>query len=123
MTQTIGILDSYAHRTLVWDMYVERVARPATGMPSDEARIAAALPKAEACLSALATLMGDAPWIAGPTLSLGDLHAAAMIAVFLLAPEGNLLLRQEARLMRWWEHVSTRQSFVRTQVPPRHATS
>ena len=28
MSQIISILDSYAYRTLVWDIYVERVARP-----------------------------------------------------------------------------------------------
>jgi glutathione S-transferase len=84
MSQIISILDSYAYRTLVWDIYVERVARPATGSSPDEARIAAALPKAEVCLSALAELMGEEPWLAGPTLSLADLHAAPMFALFRL---------------------------------------
>src|ERR1700737_1991841 len=59
MTQIISILDSYAYRTMVWDIYVERVARPTPGSAADEARIAAALPKAEVCLSALAELMGE----------------------------------------------------------------
>jgi glutathione S-transferase len=40
MTQIISILDSYAYRTLVWDIYVERVARSATGSVSDEQKIA-----------------------------------------------------------------------------------
>ena len=59
MNQFISILDSYAYRTLVWDIYVERVARPASGEASDVQKIAEALPKAEICLSALAELMGD----------------------------------------------------------------
>lgn len=66
MNQIISILASYVYRTLVWDIYVERVARPASGVPGDEARIAAAMPKAADCLSALAALMGEAPWLAGP---------------------------------------------------------
>src|SRR5215469_3673466 len=53
MNQIISILDSYAYRTLVWDVYVERVSKPATGAECDEGRIEAALPKAETCLSAL----------------------------------------------------------------------
>ena len=122
MSQIISILDSYAYRTLVWDIYVERVARPATGSSPDEARIAAALPKAEVCLSALAELMGEEPWLAGPTLSLADLHAAPMFALFRLSPEGQQLLRRHDRLVRWWDRVSNRASFVRTQVPPRHAS-
>jgi glutathione S-transferase len=47
MTQIISILDSYADRTLVWDIYVERVARPATGSASDEQKIPWLYPLAE----------------------------------------------------------------------------
>lgn len=122
MTQIISVLDSYVYRTLVWDIYVERVARPATGSPTDEARVAAALPRAEICLSALAALMGARPWLAGSVLSLADLHAAPMFAVFRLAPEAERLLSREDGLVRWWERVSARPSFARTQVPPRHAS-
>jgi glutathione S-transferase len=122
MTQIISILDSYAYRTLVWDIYVERIARPAAGLPTDEARVTAAVPKAEICVSALAALMGEEPWLAGTSLSLADLHAAPMIAVFRLAPEANRLLSREDRLIKWWERMSARPSFARTQVPPRHAS-
>jgi glutathione S-transferase len=65
MTQIISILDSYAYRTLVWDIYVERVARSATGSVSDEQKTAAALPKAMVCLSALAELTENGPWLTG----------------------------------------------------------
>ncbi len=122
MTQIISVLGSYAYRTPVWDIYVERVARPATGSPSDKARVAAALPRAEICLSALAALLGEGPWLAGSVLSLADLHAAPMFAVFRLAPEAERLLIREDRLVRWWDRVSARPSFARTQVPPRHAS-
>jgi glutathione S-transferase len=121
MNQIISILDSYAYRTLVWDTYVERVSRPASGEAADEERIAAALPKAEVCLFALSELMDEAPWLAGPTISLADLHAAPMFACFRLAPEGKRLLGHNDRLARWWDQVSARPSFLRTQVPPRHA--
>jgi glutathione S-transferase len=120
MNQIISILDSYAYRTLVWDIYVERVSRPASGAASNEQRIASALPKAEVCLSALSELMGEAPWLAGPAISLADLHAAPMMTLFRLAPEGARLLDRQDRLRDWWERVSTRPSFVRTKEPPRH---
>jgi glutathione S-transferase len=119
MNQIISILDSYAYRTLVWDIYVERVSRPASGAAADEQKIAAALPKAEICLSALAELMGKAPWLAGTAITLADLHAAPIISAFRLAPEGASLLGREIRLREWWARVSTRPSFLRTQVPPR----
>jgi glutathione S-transferase len=120
MNQIISILDSYAYRTLVWDIYVERVSRPAIGRASDEERIANALPKAEVCLSVLSELMGKASWLAGSTLSLADLHGGPMIAVFRLAPEGSRLLAAHDQLVKWWDRVSSRPSFLRTQTPPRH---
>jgi glutathione S-transferase len=120
MNQIISILDSYAYRTLVWDIYVERVARPASGAAPDERKIAGALPKAESCLSALAELMGEASWLAGAAITLADLHAAPIASVFRLAPEGASLLDQATRLREWWERVSARPSFQRTHVPPRH---
>jgi glutathione S-transferase len=122
MTKIISILDNYAYRTLVWDIYVERVVRPATGSAADEARIASALPKAEVCLSALAELMCEELWLAGPTVSLADLHAAPVVAAFRLAPEGGRLVSREGCFARWWDRMSARPSFVRTQVPPRHAS-
>jgi glutathione S-transferase len=120
MNQVISILDSYAYRTLVWDIYVERVSRPASGGTSDEQRIADALPKAETCLSALSALMDEAPWLAGPELTLADLHAAPIVAVFRLAPEGARLFAAHDKLMKWWDRMSSRPSFLRTQTPPRH---
>jgi glutathione S-transferase len=122
MNQIISVLDSYVYRTLVWDIYVERVSRPASGGAADEQKIAGALPKGEVCLSALSELMDEATWLAGSKISLADLHAAPMFALFRLAPEASRLLGQHGHLLRWWDRVSTRPSFVRTQVPPRHAS-
>jgi glutathione S-transferase len=31
MNQVISVLDSYAYRTLVWDIFVERIRAPAQG--------------------------------------------------------------------------------------------
>jgi glutathione S-transferase len=115
--QIIGILDSYGYRTLVWDIFVERVRAPAQGRPADEARIAAGLPKAETCLGALQDLMAEGPFLAGPALTLADLHAAPMFAYFRLAPEGAELLARHAGLGRWWQLMATRSSMVETSSP------
>jgi glutathione S-transferase len=123
VTQIISVLDSYAYQTLVWDIYVERVSRPASNIASDEGKIAAALPRADVCLSALDDLLADAPWLAGQAITLADLHAAPIFAVFRLAPEGERLLGRHDRLAGWWDRVSVRQSFVRTHAPPRHVSN
>lgn len=116
MNQAISILDSYAYRTLVWDIFVERVRAPANGRAPDEARIAAALPKAETCLAALASL-DDGDWLAGPVLTLADLHAAPMLAYFRMAPEGPQIMARHPRLERWWSAMAARPSMVATRSP------
>ncbi len=114
MAQIIGILDSYAYRPLVWDIYVERVLRAAQGKASDAQKIAAALPRARRCLGALAELMDGAAWLAGPTLSLADCHAAPMFAYLLQAPEGVALLEEQPVLRRWWQAIAVRGSMGAT---------
>lgn len=85
--KTMSILDCYAYRTLIWDIYVERVVRAVRGVPADETKITAALPKAEICLRALSDVMGNSPWLAGGALTLADLHVAPMMALFYRCPE------------------------------------
>src|SRR5262249_30885275 len=103
-------LDSHVYRTLVLGVYVERVSVPQKGRASDEARIGAALPRAEICLGTLAGLMGEGPWLAGTVLTLADLHAAPMFAYFLRAPEAAGLMAPHDELRDWWQRVSARRS-------------
>ena len=115
MSQAISILDSYIYRTLVWDVFVERIEAPARGRASNEATISAALPKAEICLRALTDLAADQPWLAGGELTLADLHAAPMFACFMQTPEADRLMAAHERLRRWWARMSARESMKRTQ--------
>ena len=119
MNQVIGILDSYVYRTLVWDIYVEQVSGPALGRVSDQAKIAAALPKAEICLAALEEIKHGAPWLAGRAISLADLHAAPMFALFAVAPEGRRLMARQAQLSDWLDRMKSRPSFIRAGIEPR----
>lgn len=111
MMQAISILDSYAYRTLVWDIFVERVMKPRDGGATDDAKVAAALPMARTCLAALNDLMPESPWLAGHQLTLADLHAAPIIDYFLQAPEGRML-GDQPRLARWWSAMAARQSMA-----------
>jgi glutathione S-transferase len=112
--QVISILDSYAYRTLVWDIYVERVSAPRRNRASDEARIAAALPPARVCLQALARIMGQGPYLTGAALTLADLHAAPMFDLFIQTPEARDLLEPHASLRSWWEMMTVRPSMAST---------
>jgi glutathione S-transferase len=114
VSQIIAILDSYAYRTWVWDIYVERT----DSREPDETKISDALPRAETCLTAIEDLMqGDEYFLASaPTLA--DLHAAPMIALFRRAPEGERMLGAHPRWTRWWDHMNQRPSMAATLPPP-----
>jgi glutathione S-transferase len=115
MNQAIGILDSYVYRTLVWDVYVERVVRAREGRPSDEVRIAAALPRAETCLLALENIMQPGPWLAGAEFTIADCHAAPMLDYFQRTPEGARMLASYESLSLWWDRMSVRPSMLATE--------
>jgi glutathione S-transferase len=105
MNQIIGLLDAYAYRTMVWDVYVERVSKPKDGKVSDEALIAAGLQKSKTCLATLTKLKAPGCWLLGDQLTLTDLHAAPMFGYFVKAPEGRALLADHPELSRWWERA------------------
>jgi glutathione S-transferase len=112
--QVISIMDSYLYRTLVWDIYVERVSAPKRNRAPDEARIKAALPRASVCLVALERIMAEGPFLTGATLTLADLHAAPMFAYFAQAPEAEALLERHVSLRSWWGMMAGRASMVST---------
>lgn len=116
LNQMTGILDNYAYRTLVWDIYVERVSAPREGRATDEMRLQAALPKAARCLTAIEDLMANDQWLVGTALSLADLHAVPMIGYVVQAPEGRDLLAQHRRLASWWEGMRRRPSIQKLKL-------
>jgi len=111
--QIISILDNYAYRTLVWDVFVERVRKP----EPNEGIIADALVRAETLLSAVEELMvGDSYFVGGfPTLA--DLYAGPMIALFRQSPEGNEMLIKHMRWLHWWNRMNDRPGMISTRAP------
>ncbi len=119
--QLLGILDNYAYRTLVWDVFVERVSVPQEGGTPDEAKIAAALDRARTCLAAVESLMGAGPWLAGARVSLADLRALPMFELLRKAPEGARLLDSTPGLARWFEAMAARPSAIAAPFPVEEA--
>jgi glutathione S-transferase len=109
MDQIIGIVDSYAYWPMVRQVFSHRVFRTRTGQPVDQAEIERGLAASAKVLAALEPLIEEGP------LSLADLHLGAMMAYFVLAPEGATLLRDHRRLTAWWERTSARPSFAATE--------
>ncbi|QQS14942.1 MAG: glutathione S-transferase family protein [Rhodospirillales bacterium] len=115
--QLISVCDSYVYRTLVWDVFVERVRAPAQGRATDEGLIAAALPRARTALGVLEEFLVDRPFLAGDALTLADLHAYPMIALFRLAPEGALSMAEHPRMEAWRAAMAARPSVAATRSP------
>ena len=108
MTQIVSLLDSYGYRSMVWDVYVERVSAGEEGRTSDEARIAAGIARSTVVLRELERMIDTNEFLAGDSITLADLHAAPMIAYFRIAPEGAGLLSCHPRLTGWWERMNRR---------------
>jgi len=111
MAQVMGIVDSFAYRTLVWDIYVSDVARRKGEGDEPAGRIAAALPLAETCLGEFARLLGNGPFFGGRAPSLADLHVAPVFGYFGTVPEAEALLARFPTLSDWWTNVSARTSW------------
>jgi glutathione S-transferase len=115
MNQIISVLDAYAYRPMVWDVFVERIGQPLRGRTADEVKIVAGLAASRQSLDALATLVDGAPFLVGGELSLADLHAHPMLCMLALAPEGRALLNEYDGLRRWFEAMQARSSVRRTR--------
>ena len=113
MTQIMSMTNAYAYQPLVWDVYVERVMNPSEGKPTDEALVAAALPKARTYFEALHYLMGRQAFLADEAATLADFHAAPVFGYFLEAREGRDLIAQFPRLARWWQRISASPAWTR----------
>ena len=115
MAQIIHLIDSYGYWPWVRVIFVERVAGPQRG-GTDEAAIAAALPRAAQALDALADLHAGAPYLSGRSFSLADAQAAPMIDYLTQAPEGRALIEERPGLARWWQDLQNRPSVQATRV-------
>jgi glutathione S-transferase len=113
MTQIVSMTDAYAYRPLVWDVYVERVSKPREGHPSDEMRIAEALPKARTYMEALSHLMGRQAFLADEFPTLADFQAAPVFGYFVEAEEGRRLMAEFARISGWWKRISATPAWIR----------
>jgi glutathione S-transferase len=113
MTQIVSMTDAYAYRPLVWDVYVERVSKPREGNPSDEMRIAEALPKARTYMEALSHLMGRQAFLADEFPTLADFQAAPVFGYFVEAEEGRRMMAEFPRISGWWKRISATPAWIR----------
>jgi glutathione S-transferase len=117
MSQIMGIVDAYAWPSIAGGILVNRVLKPRLGLPVDEAAVAAALPRARLCLSEIARLMGEQPFLAGERISLADLMVIPLLYLFSRVPDGEAPIAEHPTLRTWLQRMEERQSFQVTKPP------
>ncbi len=115
MNQVMGITDWYVMPDCSAGITFGRVVAPLFGLPVDEARIAASLPRAALCLAALEGILGGQGWMAGAGPSLADLMLAPHLSSLALAPEGATLLAERPGLTAWLARMEARPSMRATR--------
>ena len=117
MNQIMGIVDAYAAPSIGAGILFNRMLAPRLGLPVDEAAIATALPRAGLCVSEIARLMGDDPYLAGERVSLADLMVIPLFYYFGRLPEGVAPLAEHPNIRPWMRRMEERQSFQVTKPP------
>jgi glutathione S-transferase len=84
------------------------------GLPTDEAAVAAAMPKAHVVFAELARLLGEESYLAGDAVSLADFMVAPHIDFFAGLPEWEPLMGPHANLRDWLQRMNARPSMLAT---------
>jgi len=114
MNQICGITDWYVMPDISASIVFQRAVAPRFGMPVDEVRLAAAIPKAEVCMAELSRLLGEQPFMAGETLTIADLLLAPQLEFFTHVEEGTPMFAAHPNLKAWVERMNARPSMRRT---------
>jgi glutathione S-transferase len=116
MNQIVGIVDWYFFRDISATISFNRVVAPMFGIPTDEAAIANAMPKAKICLAEVDNLIGDGPYAAGEMLTIADLMLSPHLDFLAMTPESRDLLGPYPRLTAYIERMRARASMQKTSM-------
>lgn len=117
MAQTIGLVDSYAYRALVWDVFVELIAKPQEGEATDQTRVDAGLKTARTVLAVLEAQLDGKSFLAGDALTLADLHAWPVFDYFCQTDPGDDLLQDHKNVQAWTARMTQRDASKATAFP------
>jgi glutathione S-transferase len=114
MNQICGITDWYCMPDVSRPITFQRLVAPKFGLPVDEDRLAAAIPRAQICIDEIARLLGDHDYMAGCSVSIADLMLAPQLVLFAETGEGRKMLAPHAGLLRWVDRMNARPSMQNT---------
>ena len=115
MDQIMNINDWYLFQGVANVIAFQRIVGPKVlGLTSDEAAIAAAMPKARVVIGELSRLLGREVYFAGNSVSLADLHLAPQLDFLAMTPEWSQLSANAANLNAWLARMGKRASMTAT---------
>ena len=85
----------------------------------DTARIAAALPEINTCLTALEGPISKTGYLVGNSLTYADINVLPMLANLANFPQGKELLAKHPAVSAYITKLTARPSFIKTAPPPR----
>jgi glutathione S-transferase len=114
MNQLCGITDWYVMTDISGGVTFGRLVAPKFGLPVDEAKIQAAIPRASLCVTEIARLLGDQPYLTGEAVSIADLLMIPQLSFLAETAEGQDMLGPHPRLMAWIRRMEDRPSMKNT---------
>jgi len=115
MDQLLNINDWYLFPGAASVIGFQRIVGPKLlGMQTDEAAVAAAVPKAKVAIDEIARLLAGNSFLAGDAPSLADLVLAPQLDFLNSTPEGASLINTHANLVAWLARMSARPSMQAT---------
>jgi glutathione S-transferase len=115
MDQLLNVNDWYLFQGGAATIGFQRVVGPKLlGTPTDEAAVAAALPKTQLAIDVIARELGAKPYLVGDAVTLADLVIGPQLAFLAVTPEWAALAKAHANLERWLERMNERRSMRAT---------
>ena len=114
MNQVCGITDAYVFKDISMGIAFQRLVAPRFGRPMDEAVVADSIPRAVVCVDELARLLGEAPFMAGESLSIADIMLAPHLSFLSQTEAGGPMLARQPRLVAWIQRMNARPSMAAT---------
>ncbi|MGB0631643.1 MAG: glutathione S-transferase family protein [Alphaproteobacteria bacterium] len=118
MEQWVSVANAYVDPPVIRDIVMERVVKPMLNQEVDEAKCAAAAPRAREALDVLDRHLGVERFLVGDAPTLADFFLLPMVFYFRQMPEGDAMLPGFRNLDRWYADMASRDSFAATQPPP-----
>ena len=114
MNQIISVIDYHGYKSIILQVVAPRLFTPLLPPDADkEAIVNAGRPPAELCLKEFERMTGDAPFLAGGSLSLADLYLVPVIH-YLMMTDDKTMLDRFPGLTRWWRSMNERLSVTKT---------